>query len=61
MPREGRALDDPMAEPLSRLLEAEGAAGMPVALFGENGLFSKFWTAAAEDIDLIRTNIGQPA
>ena len=59
--REGLSLDDPLAEPLHRLFEAEGAAGMTAALFGENGLFAKTWVATPADLDLLCTMIGQPA
>ena len=59
--REGLTLDDPMAERLNHLFETEGAPGMAAALFGESGLFSKFWIASPADLDLIRASIGQPA
>ncbi|WP_295634919.1 mannitol dehydrogenase family protein [Novosphingobium sp.] len=59
--KEGLKLDDPLAEVLHRLWQAEGASGMPLALFGDRGLFAQHWVATKADLDLICATIGQPA
>jgi fructuronate reductase len=59
--QEGLKLDDPLAEVLHRLWQAEGAGGMPLALFGDGGLFAQHWVATTADLDLIRATIGKAA
>ncbi|MBC7492976.1 MAG: mannitol dehydrogenase family protein [Novosphingobium sp.] len=59
--QEGVKLDDPLADALYRLWQAEGAGGMPLALFGDRGLFAQHWVATPADRDLIRATMGQTA
>jgi fructuronate reductase len=40
-----RPVDDPMSERLARLWTTSGRNGIVAALFGERGLFSRYWTA----------------
>ena len=59
--QEGFKLDDPLADALYRLWQTEGAGGMPLALFGDRGLFTQHWVATPADLDLIRATMGQTA
>ena len=42
---DARPVDDPMAEELRALWRSEGRGGVAAALFGERGLFARYWLA----------------
>ncbi|MCL9997940.1 MAG: mannitol dehydrogenase family protein [Erythrobacter sp.] len=45
-----RPVDDPRAEQLAALWQAQGAAGIGAALFGQGGLFAATWVASPADL-----------
>ena len=47
------AVDDPMAETFARLWNQSSRAKVAAALFGQNGLFAKNWTANEADLEII--------
>jgi fructuronate reductase len=53
-----RPVDDPLAERLAGLWASAGTSGIAAALFGENGLFARYWQADEETLAALTEKLG---
>ena len=55
---DSHVVDDPMRDVLQAHWREAGTTGISQALFGNDGLFSRYWQAAGADVAMMNTHLG---